>query len=328
MAIGDIQNFQIYQDEFFGGMSEVLAQNADAFNAASNNAIRLITQRSRGDYQKESFFQAITASNLTPRRDVESTAGLTDQPLTQGEVVSVKLNRRIGPIADTIDAFRKVAPDQDAQRLFSFQLGQQISKGVQLDRLESALMAVEAALDGQTALEFDASGGILQFTDLVDGLAKMGDRGNAVRTWVMHSKVFYDLMKDGMANYKVDTVAGATIVNGASAAMGRTVVVTDSSNLIITGTPDNYVTLGLVEDAVTVMDSEEQELQTDLVTGLENLVLRIQGEYAYNVGVKGFKWDVTNGGRNPTNANLTTSTNWDLAAADTRDCAGVRIWSQ
>ena len=66
----------------------------------------------------------------------------------------------------------------------------------------------------------------------------------------------------------------------------------------------------------------------DEVTGLENLVVRLQGEFAYNLGVKGFKWDTANGGANPSDAAVGTGTNWDAAVSSYKDYAGIVIQSR
>ena len=42
MAMGKASDFQIYHEQFYGGMYEELAQNVDIFNAASKNNIRLV----------------------------------------------------------------------------------------------------------------------------------------------------------------------------------------------------------------------------------------------------------------------------------------------
>jgi hypothetical protein len=61
----------------------------------------------------------------------------------------------------------------------------------------------------------------------------------------------------------------------------------------------------------------------DLVSGLEQISYRLQGEYAYNLGLKGYTWDIANGGANPSAAALATGTNWDQVATDDKDTAGV-----
>ena len=88
MSIGKGSDFKIYDEQFFGGMTEVLAQNADVFNAASANAIQLVPQEIKGNFERESFFQQI--SSLVSRRDLTSVAGVTDIAMTQGEAVDVK----------------------------------------------------------------------------------------------------------------------------------------------------------------------------------------------------------------------------------------------
>ena len=65
-------NFKVYEDEFFDGMYEYVTQNLNAFNGASNNAIRLQSIFQKGNYTTESFFQDI--ANLIVRRDTSSTA--------------------------------------------------------------------------------------------------------------------------------------------------------------------------------------------------------------------------------------------------------------
>jgi hypothetical protein len=73
-----------------------------------------------------------------------------------------------------------------------------------------------------------------------------------------------------------------------------------------------------------VQESEEETITSQMFISLEQLVMRIQGEYAFNVGCKGFKWDVTNGGANPTGAAPGTTTNRDKAMAEHKNLAGVR----
>jgi hypothetical protein len=88
---------------------------------------------------------------------------------------------------------------------------------------------------------------------------------------------------------------------------------------------NDYYTLGLTTDAVIAENSEEQEVVVQDVTGLENLAVRIQGEYAYNLTVGGFKWDVNNGHANPDDTALALGTNWDTAYSDVKNRAGVCI---
>lgn len=152
MAIGTANDFKVSPEEFFGGMVEVIEQNADAFNAASNNALRLMPERKRGHYESIAFVSQI--ANLVTRRDLSSTAAVTDTAMSQGEMVGIKVNRKIGPVANTIDSFRKLGADASEM---SFLLGRQVGKAVAVDYVNTALSGAVAALSGVAALNHDAT---------------------------------------------------------------------------------------------------------------------------------------------------------------------------
>jgi thiamine pyrophosphokinase len=328
MAIGKGSDFKLYDEYVHTRINELLAQNGQAFNEASAGAIRMTTRSITGNYEYASFFSSIGAG-LASRRDVTSTSSQTDTAMTQAERVSVKCNRKLIPIAQTRDAFRKIFGAYD-QTEFSGLMAEQYANAMQLEMLNTSLAAVAAALKqvaGNASYVVEASLGAISTNTLFTGLAAMGDRADRIVCWVMHSKPYYDLVKSqaaanitGVSNFNVATATPITC--------NRPVVITDSASLISNPTsPDvnNYYTLGLTADAVLVENSEEQEIVLQDVTGLENLVIRIQGEYAYNLSIKGFTWDVGNGGANPTSVALATGSNWDTATISHKDRAGVAI---
>lgn len=335
MATGTKANMKVYNEYIHTGVTEVLTQVADAMNGASQGAIRMSSVSRRGDYVYESMFQVI--SGLVSRRvttGTAATASAADTPLVQIENVSVKLNRKLGPVANTMDSLRKIGDqgvDEDAMNLV---LGQQAGTAMSLDMLNSALRAGRAALNATgpaTTNKYTiTSSGTLTTAGLVNGLAKLGDRADRVVCWIMHSKPYYDLVNnqisaniDGVSNFNVATATPVTL--------NRPVVVTDSAALVgSSGSPatSDYYTLGLVPGALEVEDSEETFIHSDIVTGLENLVVRYQGEFAYNLGVKGATWDVGNGGENPSDTAVATSTNWDPVQSSYKDYAGVMVVSK
>jgi hypothetical protein len=152
-----------------------------------------------------------------------------------------------------------------------------------------------------------------------------------IAAWVMHSKPFFDLVGGSLTDQAIAyQIGGFTIFSGNAASFGRPIVVTDSPALYNDNgsLTDTYNTLGLVPDAVAVIESENKDLLAEPVTGLLNLVMRFQGEYALNLLCTGFQWDVANGGANPTDATLGTTTNWDLVVSSVKQAAGVRILTQ
>jgi hypothetical protein len=324
MAIGKASDFVVYPEQFWGGVVETLQQYTDAFNAASQNTLRLVTRGVKGEYEKESFMKS--TANLISRRDTTSVAGVTDLALSQGELVGVKVNRKIGPAAQTLDAWKKIAVDPAE---FSVILGQQTGKAIAVDYINVALSVAKAAITNQAALVYDATGDSTKtanHTALVSGLAKFGDASARVLAWVMHSKNYFDLMKQALSD-KIFEVAGVTIYQGTVATFNRPTIVIDSPSLFVSsGTATTtYHVLGLVEDAVEIAESEQRDIISQPVTGLENLVMRIQGEYAFNVRVKGCAWDTQNGGVNPLDSALATGSNWDKVVADDKLMPGVAI---
>lgn len=325
MSIGTKSDFVIYPAQFWGGVVETLQQNTEAFNAASQNALRLVTRSILGDFEKESFLKS-TAS-LISRRDITATTSVTDNKLAAAELAGVKINRRLGPVTQSRDAFRKIGVSPDE---FSFMLGQQAGPAIAIDYINLAVGAVRAAIQSQgSSLQYDATADTLKtlnHTAMVGGLAKFGDRSARVIAWVMHSKPYFDLMKQQIAD-KLYEVAGATVYAGTIATFGKPVVVIDCVNLFTTPSSGatTYDVLGLVENAVEVAESEERDIISQPVTGLENLVDRIQGEYAFNLRVKGFAYDYTGQGANPTDAIVTGSSSWLMKVADVKEAPGIRV---
>lgn len=323
MTAGTKSDFKIYHPQFTAGYTEVMTQNAMLFNEASRGAIQVSTNVMKGDYAYEAFMASL--SNIVTRRDITSVSAVSDIKLSMGENVSVKLNRKIGPLGATLDSFRKAGFSQER---YSFFLGQQVAKQVWLDRLNTSLAALYPALNAITAVVKDATSSTLKTTNLVDGLAKFGDASDRIVCWISHSKSAFNLMNDQIANYQMDMVAGYNIITGNLRTFNRPLIMTDSSSLLLTTPdPDEYVTLGLVEGAIVIEESEIPLVITEIVSGLENLVFRTQGEYAYNLSLKGFTWDVGNGGANPDATAIATATNWDKTATDNKDLAGVVIKS-
>lgn len=328
MAIGKYTDMVIYQEEFQTGLVEKVTQFLQVFNEATRGAIRLVPNALKGHYSKGAFFKDV--ANLVTRRDISSTAAATDLAMTQDEVISVKLNRKIGPVSQTLDAIKKAGlTEAEASRVFGALAGERKMR----DMLNSGLIALETAIQAVTAMNLDITGETLKTAHtkaLARALAKFGDAGQDIVCWVSHSKPHSDVLI-GLIDDKVTGLADIVTIQGAIPAfLGRPAIVTDSPALLdLNGSlTDTYNTLGLVQDALTVEESEDESFVTEIVTGLENLSRRWQAEYAYNVKVKGHKWDVTNGGINPNDATLGTTTNWDKVASDDKLTSGVRLVTQ
>lgn len=332
MAIGTQSAFKIYNEYIHTAMVETLVQNSDAFNAASRGALRLTAVSRRGEYTYESFFS--NTANLVSRRVVTgsgATAVVDDTNLSQDEHISVKVNRKIGPVAQTLDAFRKIQQGPFDENALNYAIGIQAAKAMQIEMLDTAIRALVAALTtagaGVTNYYTVPTNGTMATEMLVRGLAKFGDAAARLNIWVMHSKPFYDLVENQITE-NIFGVSNFVVASASPVTLNRPVLVTDASALVADGSPDDYYTLALGVDAAVLEDSEESIVHSEIVTGRENLFVRYQGEYAYNLGLKGFKWDVQSGGANPTDNSLGTGSNWDQNMDSHKDLAGVVIQSR
>lgn len=325
MAIGKASDMVIYQAEFQSGLVESLTQFLNAFNAASRGAIRLVPNALKGHYSKNAFFKDI--SGLVSRRDITSTASVTPLAMTQDEVIGVKINRKVGPVSNTLDSVIKAGlTEEEASRLFGVLAGQHKMR----DMLNTGLIALETAIQSVTAMNLSITGETVKTANtsaLQRTLAKMGDQSQQVVCWVTHSKPHHDVLGQLITD-KVTGLADIVSIQGSVPAfLGRPAIVTDSPALTDANgsATDTYNILGLVQDALVIEESEPDRFYTDTVGGLENLSRIWQSEYAYNITVKGKKWDVANGGVNPSDATLGTTTNWDTVASDDKNTAGVRL---
>lgn len=322
MAGGTIADFIIYDEQVQAGMYEGVSQSLNIFNAASAGTIRLSSKSHKGNYAKEALFQMI--SNLISRRDPESTSTVDYVKPTQAELIGVKTKGRIGPIKFTEDEIRAIEMSYDE---FSFILGLQIGQAKAQDLVNMAIAAVEAALQGQSDLNYSAlslSVKTLRTIYLSNAMAKMGDRGQTIAAWVMHSKQYYDLVGDQIAE-QLTGMSDRIVYGGTPATLGRPVVISDDPALINdVASTDTYQVLGLVPGAVSVEESEQSMLAHNIVTGEHNLSHVLQGEYATTVKLKGMKWNTASGAA-PSNAALATPSNWVKVAASLKDLPGVRI---
>lgn len=330
MATGTLNDFKVNPVYFRAGMLETLGQNGIAFNAATNNTIMFSVQRIIGQITNKDYFKRI--ASLISDRDPASTAAATATKLEQGVQHGIKVDRRIGPVEQTLDSLRKIGSNEAE---ISFLLGQQVGEEVSQDYFNAALLSTRVAIRNAGAANIvdlaTAGGAVSLITDhLRQGLAKMGDAASRIRAWVIHSDQWNSLIKDQLDNWKIDTVAGQIIYGATPATFNRPVIVSDSPSLAFqanlgAGLEDVYETLGLVEMAANVVEAEFADPFSEIVGGLDNLVWRFQSEYAFNLEVKGSSWNEGSGGLSPDNAALGTAANWDSIFTNHKDRAGVVI---
>ena len=227
MATSAYSDYKVYNEQFQGGFIETLQQNVAAFNANSAGALTLNTRSLLGHYEKEAFWDEVSA---IARRDISKASSdtVSATKLTQGEFVGVKLNRRNGPYEVNIDAQRKIGQDPKA---FSRVIGAQTAVAMPKEMIDRALAALEGKLDSVSALEYDNTSTTMTTDALIAGLAKAGDSAQGIVAWVMHSSQYFRLIREQAASTSAifgSQDFGATIYEGSAATLGRPALVIDS----------------------------------------------------------------------------------------------------
>jgi hypothetical protein len=324
MAIGAASDFVIRDELFRSSFLESQTQTVDLFNASSANTIRLVTESQQGDYAKDAFVDRMSGGYV--RRDTTDTStSLTPSAITQDEIASVKRNKRYGPYSQTRDAFIKANMSPES---FSVLLAQNMVEEKMVAIANDAIIALKVAIRAESGSVYDyaatGSNATIDHTALIRGRGLMLDKWGKVKAWVMNGASYAKLV-EAQVSAASGNVADIAIFSGAAASLGLPTMVTDASTLTTSGTPGEYHILGLTENACVVTLSESPLVATDLTLLKPNIELVFQAEDAYNVGLKGFTWDVTNGGVNPSDATFATATNWDYQFASMKDGPGVAI---
>lgn len=315
--------FVIYEDEFYSGMYEVVQQNSQVFNQASSGTMNIVPREHIGDFSKEAFFTE--EDNVVTRRDITVNTDGAATELDSDEVIGMKLYRRFQWEKKLTDIQRIGWTPQE----YSFVVGQQTAEYKMREMLNTSLLGLTTCLAKSTDNYIDISAdspSTLNYDSMPTLFQKFGDRAGRLRHFVGHSKPLFDLMGDSFST-QTDNVAGFALNTGQYPLLGRSLAVTDSSNLIVTdgvsSGVDAYRTLALQEGALIIEESEPEEVVQEVVTGKENLIVRTQGEFGYTLKIKGFKYNDT--GANPNDSALGTAGNWTQVATDTKNTPGVFI---
>lgn len=323
MAISDMA---VFNDFAYSTITETVAQQVDKFNTASRGTIVLRNKGNVGDFAYKASFAEI--SSLMRRRDIYATGAISTSPLAMLSEASVKI---AGGTREVLFDPAQFSWIQQNPELAGVVIGEQVAKGIMQDMLNTGIKAMRAATVnvGATASYTVPASGTLTLNGLNKGAALFGDQAQDIRAWVMHSKPLHDLYDAALTNTAQLWQFGNVQVR--EDGFGRVFIVTDSPSLYgAVSSPDvtDYYALGLVENAILVDDNGDFFANLETTNGDENINRSWQGEYTFNLGLKGYTWDTGNGGKSPTDAEIGTGTNWDQTATSIKNTAGVSVRSR
>lgn len=314
-----LSQMQVFNEYIMPATIETLDQMLVAFNAASRGAIMLSPDGFTGDFLQESFFQTLaSAQRRVDRYATNGTAPITD--LTELKTSSVKIAGGFGPIRYEPSQMTWLErPTVQGVEVASRAFAEILLK----DQLNTAIAALVAAITAQAAAVNDvsATAGISQVA-LNNAHAKFGDASQNLITQVMQGTTYHKLIGQALGNSQHLFVAGNVRVVDI---LGKISIVTDAPSLMVAGTPDKEIILSLVQGAALVHDGRDLISNVQTTNGKERIETTLQTDYTFGLGLKGYTWDVTSGGKSPTDAELSTGVNWDKIATSIKHTAGVAL---
>lgn len=314
MALSDMK---VYNDDIVGTTIELLGQKTDQFNAASGGAIVLSTASWRGDFSRESFFNQIASA----KRRVDRYATITTQAataLTQGEHVGVKVAGGFGPVL--FEPAQMTWLNEDPASAIRA-ISEGFSDALLADQLNTAVGAAVAAVSGQTALVNDVSATAgLSLNVLNNSHAKFGDQSQLLVTDIMTGAAYHTLVDKALTNANQLFVAGNVMVVDV---LGKRYVISDIPALYEAGSPNKTKVLSVVANGIIVDNASDIISNIDTSNGNTRIQTTWQADYSFGLKLKGYSWDVTNGGKSPLDTELFTASNWDKAVAENKHTLGT-----
>lgn len=311
MSLSDLA---VFNDYYAPAIHETMAQMVKAFNEASNGAIVLNAAGYSGDFLLNSFYDSLSAAQRRVDR-YAAQAPVAGTNLSQTEFAAVKIAGGFGPIVwePSSQTWLK-KPTAEAIETIS----RQFAEALVADQLNTCIRALVAAIGGQVSLTKDVSGGAsIDQSVLNDSHALFGDMSGSLVASVMNGAQYHKLIGLNIANAQnLYTATNVRVVD----ILGKKVIVTDSPALSGVGT---YKVLSLVPNAGVVSDAKDPIVNIQTVNGSTRVESSLQADYDFSLQIKGFGWDMVNGGKSPTDAEIGTSTNWDLKVSNVKNAAGV-----
>ena len=261
-----------------------------------------------------------TKPNRAQRR-VDRNAAIGAQAatqLSQGEFVGVKVAGGFGPVTFEPGQMSYLLENPASAIMV---IAEGFSDALLADQLNTAVGCGVAAVENIAALVNDvsASAGLSQQA-LNKGHYKFGDMSGMLICDVMHSSGSESLTDKALANgEQLFVSSNVTVIS----ILGKIIVVSDIPALYVAGTPNKTKVLSITAGGIVVSNSGDIITNMDTTNGQTRIETTWQADYTFGLSLKGYAWDVANGGASPLDAELFTGTNWDIAVTSTKHSLGT-----
>jgi hypothetical protein len=274
-----------------------------------------------GDFSKESFYNTLAAAQRRVDRYAANGAA-SSTALSESEMVGVKVAGGFGPVI--FEPAQMTYLQSNPAEAINV-IAQGFADALLADQLNTSVGSAVAAVENQAALVNDVSAltagaGALTQSVLNSSHAKFGDMSGLLRADIMTGAAYHKLLEKGLANG--ERLFESTNVTVQSI-LGKIFVVSDIPALSVAGTPNKTKVLSLVDRGIVVDNTSDIVTNLDTTNGNERIETTWQADYTFGVKIKGYAWDIANGGKSPLDAELFTGSNWDLVMSSVKHTAGT-----
>lgn len=316
-----LANMQVYDEQIRLRTIELLGQDLQKFNAASGGTIVLDMSRWMGNYTRESFYNSLAAAQRRVDRNAAQ-APAAETALSESEMVGVKVAGGFGPVVFEPSQLTWLSSSpEEAINVIS----QGFADALLADQLNTVVGCAVAAIENIPALVNDVSAGVSGAGALTQSVlngshAKFGDMSGMLRADIMTGAAYHKLLEKGLENG--ERLFESTNVTVQSI-LGKLFVVSDIPALTETGTPNKTKVLSIVAGGLVVDNASDIITHLDTSNGQTRIETTWQADYSFGIKLKGYAWDIANGGSSPNDAALFTGTNWDNVMNSVKHTAGT-----
>jgi len=311
-----LSDMQVYSREIQSSVLETIPQMLEAFNGASNGAIQMSMDGFEGDFIKNAIYSSFESSKYRVDRYAANGAkAATD--LAQIEGVGVKVAGAFKMAFEPAQMTYLLKNPAEGIEVIS----RGVSEGIFQDMLNSGIASAAAAFANNAGVTNNITAGtnaVVTQVALNNTYAKFQDASQQIVANIMNGIVYHQLINEALVNTATLFTAGNVRVIDVQ---GKISVVTDAPAL--TNATTDYRVLGLTTGGIVINNGSDIVNTMGEDVTKERAELISHTDYTFGVNVKGYAWDVTNGGKSPTDAELATGTNWDKYVSNDKHTGGV-----
>lgn len=306
----------VFQRKLVTAVTQMIPDNLNVFNAAANGAVVLGTGEVLKDVVEKMSVGLI--ANLVTDRNAYAPVGTpaTAKVLARMLTNSVNLSAKVGPVAITKAMMAKIETNVNS---VAAEIAAQATQAIMLHYLKAGIGASKAAIESNAAAAYtqparvDGVGG-RTFPTLADfplAASKFGDQASLIKSWFMDGVTWANFIAyQALPSAEQVFAIGDLQVMGDG--LGRRFIISDAA----ADAMGAGKMLGLVPGAVAVTTNGLDMLAQEK-GGNENIERWWQGEFDFNVAVKGYRLKASartpvEGVRSFKLSDITAKDNWEL----------------